>query len=127
MRKALALVLALLLATPVLALGPSLSAPANVVVVDFGVDEASPGWAEICGSFRLSNAQARRFLSRAAIVTRPELHDYFDVLPCFVRGTAEFGGYLATWEIRAGGTGTVTLTGGESFPIVDRKHGRVVK
>jgi len=116
MKKSLALIL-LLPAMQVLAVGPSLGTVTDVVITSTGVDGASVG--EFCKEFKLSVAQVKTFFSRAAIVTQREIHDHYDFLPCFVRGRANFHGYPATWEIRAGGTGSITLMGGEHLPVVD--------
>jgi len=116
MKSLLALIL-LLPAMQALAVGPALGTATDVVVTSTGVDDASAD--EFCNEFKLSAAQVKTFLSRAAIVTQREIHDHYDFLPCFVRGRANFHGYPATWEIRAGGTGSITLEGGEHFPIVD--------
>lgn len=106
-----------------LALGPALGTATEVIVTSAGLDDLKTG--EFCKEFKLSVAQAKAFLSRAAIVTQREIHDYYDSLPCFVRGSANFHGYPATWEIRAGGTGSITLMGGDYLPIVDVKERNV--
>ena len=88
--------------------GPHLGAATNVVIAETGNDDPSDSAGE-CLDFKLSDSQARAFLNRASIVTSYEIHDSFNWFPCYVRGTAEFRGLPATWEIRAGGTGTVTI------------------
>lgn len=105
-------------ALPTFAAGPSIGPATNVVVTEVGANKKDPV-AKHCKDFTLSAAQAESFINKAAIVTQREVHDYYDILPCFVRGTAEFHGYPANWEIRAGGTGSITLMSGEYLPIVD--------
>ena len=65
-----------------------------------------------CGDFALSAAQARYFLARSVVVTDRQLHDGWDVLPCYVRGTARSSAGVWRWEIRAGGTATLETPSG---------------
>lgn len=116
--KTFLLFISLFFACPAFAVGPVLGAAYNVAVTQRGTDERDPV-SKYCKDFTLSAAQAKSFINKAAIVTQRELHDYYDILPCFVRGTATFHGYPANWEIRAGGTGHITLLSGEYLPIVD--------
>lgn len=102
---------------PSYAAGPSLGQPTNVVVTEIGSDKEPA--ASYCKDFRLSDTEALSFLNKATIVTEREVHDRYDIAPCFVRGKAEFHGYPVTWEIRAGGTGSIKLMSGEHLPIVD--------
>lgn len=105
------------------AAGPALGTANKVVVMDTGLDGiARDPIAEICKDFRLSASQAQAFLNSAAIVTHREIHDYYDTLPCYVHGTAEFHGYPATWKIWAGGTGVITLFSGETLYVVDERR-----
>lgn len=67
--------------------------------------------AAFCADFALDAAQARAFLSAAHVLNDRELHDDFDYLPCYVRGTGTRNGVPVRWEIRAGGTATVTADG----------------
>ena len=43
---------------------------------------------EACADFSLTSAQARYFLSRSVVVTAAQQREGWDVLPCYVRGTA---------------------------------------
>ena len=72
---------------------------------------ADPGGGA-CGDFALTAAQARYFLARAVVVTDRQLHDGWDVLPCYVRGTARSSAGVWRWEIRAGGTATLETPSG---------------
>ena len=65
-----------------------------------------------CADFALSAAQARYFLARSVVVTDRQLHDGWDVLPCYVRGTARSSAGTWRWEIRAGGTATLETPSG---------------
>jgi hypothetical protein len=98
--------------------GPHLGKAQHVTITERGVDRNEHS-ASICLGFDLSQAEATRFLQRALIVTRYELHDSYNFLPCFVRGTADFDGRPASWEIRAGGTGTITFGSEFTLLVVD--------
>jgi len=43
---------------------------------------------EFCSDFALTVAQARTFFAKSAAVDAMTLHDRYDLLPCWVRGTA---------------------------------------
>ena len=72
---------------------------------------ADPGGGA-CGDFALTAAQARYFLARAVVVTDRQLRDGWNVLPCYVRGTARSSAGVWRWEIRAGGTSTLETPSG---------------
>jgi hypothetical protein len=76
----------------------------NIAVTGFGADSGG----EFCSDFRLSTDEARQFFKRAAEVDATTIHDKFDTLPCYVRGTGTWQGKSATWMVRAGGTAEVT-------------------
>lgn len=97
--------------------GPHLGKPQRILVTQIGVDSEKD--VPLCGNFKLNSAQAGKFLNNAVIITPFELHDYYDIAPCFVRGTAIFRGSSANWEIRAGGTATVTFFGEFSYLLAD--------
>lgn len=98
--------------------GPHLGKPQSILVTKTGVDSEKD--ASLCGNFRLSSAQVEKFLNRAVIITPFELHDYYDIAPCYVRGTVIFRGSSAEWEIRAGGTATVTFYGEFSYQLANK-------
>ena len=60
----------------------------------------------------MTAAQVSAFFNRARLIDASVLHDSFDWLPCYVRGTAVWEDQPATWEIRAGGTGVLTVKAG---------------
>jgi hypothetical protein len=72
-----------------------------------------PGNASICESFRLTDAQAKEFFAKATAITAEQVHDNYDVLPCWVEGTTTKGADKQTWKIRAGGTAEVTAANGD--------------
>ena len=95
---------------------------------------ADPG-GSACGDFALSAAQARYFLARSVVVTERQLHDGWDVLPCYVRGTARSSAGVWRWEIRAGGTATLETPSGatelracsECQAVINRPGGKTPK
>lgn len=119
MKESLALIV-LLSWTSAFAHGPALGTAEDVAVTGSGMDDEKAG--QICKGFNLSPSQAKVFLNKAAIVTRREIHDHYDFAPCFVHGTASFRGYPAIWEIRAGGTGSISLMSGEYISIINKEE-----
>jgi hypothetical protein len=67
---------------------------------------------EFCQDFNLTPSQVERFFSLATVRTAQQLHDDFDHLPCWVRGTGKSRRGAFEWEIRAGGTARITLADG---------------
>ena len=74
---------------------------------------ADPGGGA-CADFALTAAQARYVLARSVVVTERQLKDGWDVLPCYVRGTARTSAGVWHWEIRAGGTATLETPAGDT-------------
>lgn len=68
---------------------------------------------DACADFSLTAAQARYFLARSVVVTARQQHDDWDILPCYVRGTARSASGVWHWEIRAGGTATLETPAGD--------------
>src|SRR5471030_2897314 len=68
---------------------------------------------DACSDFALTAAQARYFLARSVVVTPNQQREGWDVLPCYVRGTARSASGLWRWEIRAGGTATLETPAGD--------------
>jgi hypothetical protein len=81
----------------------------DVRVTSRGQDEGG----EFCADFALTPAQARTFFARAAAVTPMILHDRYELLPCWVRGTARDAAGEWRWEVRAGGTARLEAPSGE--------------
>jgi hypothetical protein len=77
----------------------------NVQVLERRIEREQDSW--LCKDFHPTAAQVAHFLNSAAIITPFELHDFYDVGPCIVTGTAEFRGIPASWEMRIGGTGPI--------------------
>jgi len=68
---------------------------------------------DACADFSLTAAQARYFLARSVVVTAGQQRAGWDVLPCYVRGTARSASGVWRWEIRAGGTATLETPAGD--------------
>jgi hypothetical protein len=115
----LLLALAMVACLPGCAAGPSLGAVRKVVITEAGGEKPD---ALGCRDFKLSLRQARWFLNHAAIVTPYELNDSYDWFPCYVMGTAEIRGLPAEWEIRPGGTGSITILNEFTYSIVNPKQ-----
>ena len=75
----------------------------DVKVIGSGADSGG----EFCSDFRLDADGAREFFERAVAVNATTIHDQFNTLPCYVRGTGTWQGTQATWTIRAGGTAQI--------------------
>ena len=106
----------LFLAAPLLALAGCASAPAPVAALD-EVHIESRGFeagGDACADFTLTAAQARYFLARSVVVGAREQRDGWEILPCYVRGTARSASGTWRWEIRAGGTATLETPAGDT-------------
>ena len=68
---------------------------------------------EFCADFAMTPAQARSFFGRASVVTAMALHDRYERLPCWVRGTARDAAGEWRWEVRAGGTARLEAPSGD--------------
>ena len=72
----------------------------EVRVLDRGQDAGG----SFCADFALDPGQALWLLQRSRLLDARELHDRFDLLPCWVRGQVSRQDGLWQWEARAGGT-----------------------
>lgn len=59
----------------------------------------------------LDHRDAREFFRRARRITSRELHDHYDLAPCYVAGPVRYGDRPCAFQIRAGATGTITCDG----------------
>ena len=106
----------LFLAAPFLALAGCAAQQVQVAALDeVRVDSrgAEAGGGD-CVDFTLTAAQARYFLSRSVVVTARQQQAGWDILPCYVRGTARSASGVWRWEIRAGGTATLETPAGDT-------------
>lgn len=81
---------------------------ASVAVLERGFDAGG----EFCNDFKLTPAQTQWFFRRARVMGADTLYQRFNELPCWVRGKARVRGSTWQWEIRAGGTASLTQPDG---------------
>ncbi len=70
-----------------------------------------------CGDFELSEPQLRELLLHARTITRRQLHDDFDWLPCVVTADVTWGSRKAVAEISATMVGTVVVKDGPDYVL----------
>lgn len=72
----------------------------------------------LCVTFRLTDDQTQQFLNRAKPITAQQLHDHYNYLPCYVKGTVMWTDERAVscdFTIRAGGTAELVCDDGEGY------------
>lgn len=99
---------------PATCLAVACAAPyAREALEDFRVTaQGQDAGGDFCRDFTLTPAQASGFFGRAEVQTAAQLHDRFDRLPCWVRGSARSGKGIWQWEVRAGGTARLVAPDG---------------
>lgn len=60
---------------------------------------------KLCKEFVLTPSDVKHFYNYSRPTTEQEIHDEFDILPCFSTGKIVINGTSFNWRIRAGGTG----------------------
>lgn len=83
--------------------GPALVRLTEVKVTNFG----TPGESVENPVFKLTDAEAEKFLNGAEIVTARDIHDHYDVGQHAVSGMAKQRDRTMFWTIRVGGTGEI--------------------
>lgn len=86
----------------------------NVRLTGFGSDRPD----SLCENFRLTQAQAGQFLNRVRPINARQMHDHYNYLPCFVKGTVTRIGQsheICDLIIRAGGTVELSCEGGQTY------------
>jgi len=111
MQRSLPTLAALALFAAGCATAPPMGAALDEVHIDSRGAEAG---GDSCADFALTAAQARYFLARSVVVSARQQHDDWDILPCYVRGTARSASGVWHWEIRAGGTATLETPAGDT-------------
>ncbi len=79
---------------------------AEIKIIEKGVNEKDQS-KEICANFILSEEEVRQFFKKAETIPYSKIHDSYNWLPCFVRGTYTKEGKASEWNINAGGFATV--------------------
>ena len=74
-----------------------------VQVLETGSDEPTA----FCKDFELTDSDAMLFFKKSHSISITQLHDDYEYLPCYVRGTATLDGSICKWEIRAGATAEI--------------------
>lgn len=64
--------------------------------------------ASACKEFTMSKDSVSKFFSQSKTISQIELHNQYDILPCYSTGTLTFNSKLYNWRIRAGGTGVLS-------------------
>jgi hypothetical protein len=75
-----------------------------------------------CAASSVTLVQVKDFFRHAVLVNAQQIHDHFDVGPCSARGTAETRYGSWRWELRAGGSATVTDSNGDAFLLADPRQ-----
>lgn len=70
---------------------------------------------EFCKDFTLTNEQVGQYFRQAQRVTFKQLHDQYDYLPCFVKGTLQRQDHACEFSIRAGATAELTCSNDQQF------------
>ena len=60
---------------------------------------------ELCGKFRLTREQVKIYYFESRASTEQEIHDSYNLFPCYSTGTININGEKYMWKIRAGGVG----------------------
>ncbi|PXF64155.1 hypothetical protein [Kangiella spongicola] len=61
-----------------------------------------------CKEFTMSKDSVSKFFSQSKTISQIELHNQYDILPCYSTGTLNFNSKLYNWRIRVGGTGVLS-------------------
>lgn len=64
--------------------------------------------ANACKEFILNKDSVTQFFRQSKTISQIELHNQYDILPCYSTGTLTFNSKLYNWRIRAGGTGVLS-------------------
>ncbi len=58
---------------------------------------------DLCGDFRLTKEQVKIYYHESRLSNEQEVHDSFNLFPCYSTGTIKINGKKYMWKIRAGG------------------------
>jgi hypothetical protein len=64
--------------------------------------------ANACKEFTLNKSSVYRFFNQSHSISEIELHNEYDILPCYSEGSLVLDGKPYSWRIRAGGTGVLS-------------------
>lgn len=83
----------------------------HIQILQVGMDQGG----EFCKDFTLTNEQVGQYFKQAQRVTFKQLHDQYDYLPCFVKGTLQRQDHACEFSIRAGATAELTCSNDQQF------------
>ena len=83
----------------------------GIHIRDVGADQGG----EFCKNFTLTNDQVDQYFRLAKEVTFKQLHDQYDYLPCFVKGTLLRQTQACEFSIRAGATAELNCHNDKQF------------
>ena len=87
---------------------------AVVEITELGANTSDKAW-KLCKNFSLSRSQVISFFEHAEVMPFEKIHNEFEWLPCYVRGTLTEEGMSFIWEISAGGTAVVEFNDQTSY------------
>jgi hypothetical protein len=67
----------------------------------------------LCQNFKPTNEEVQAFFAKAKQVSAMEIHNQYDYLPCYVKGTILRNDQTCDFSIRAGGTAELACNGEE--------------
>jgi hypothetical protein len=91
----------------------------KIEIIEIGVNETDKS-KEICAGFNLSVEEVTEFFRQAKITRLTRIHDSYNWLPCYVRGTYTKGGKVFEWDINAGGFATVKSSETTTYLACDK-------
>jgi hypothetical protein len=81
------------------------------------VNKARSNMADICKGFLLSKKQVGVFFTQAIYIDGSKYNKSYNILPCYVSGTAIVNSKLFHWIIRSGGVGEFNGKGSRFLKI----------
>jgi len=75
------------------------------IKISGAASDSRPDMSDICKGFILSRKQVKDFFINATPVKDTSTENKFNILPCYVSGTATINNNKYSWSIRSGGIG----------------------
>lgn len=76
---------------------------------------------DVCKSFKLTNEKIVTYYLESRLSTEMEVHDSYNILPCYSTGNMTIDGELFTWVIRAGGVANFESKNKSFIRVCDKK------
>ena len=76
---------------------------------------------EVCKSFKLTDEQVITYYLESRLSTEMEVHDSYNILPCYSTGVMTVDGELFSWVIRAGGVANFKSKDNSFVRVCDKK------